>query len=90
MRAKNIMDTPPERRGFPGRKTIRKTKLERLRKYDKAEVRRLVRDGTLDEYLDSVVEAVEQHGQDLIAQGVMPTEAWRRAVRVHVLDASDD
>ena len=85
-----VTDKPLEKRGYPGDKTIRKTAVENMRTYDKTGVRRMVKEGTLDAHLDSIVAEVKNHGETLIGVGVMPSEAWRRAVRVHVLGHTDE
>ncbi len=87
---KSILDIAPEWRDFPGRKTLRKWAVDHMRKQDKTTVRRMVKEGTLDEHLDAIVSMVEQHAQMLIRVGALPSDAWRRAIRVHVYGGTDD
>ena len=85
-----VGDTPPERRGYLGDNTIRQMALKNLRARDRTAVRRMKREGELEAYLNANLEAVKQHGEMLIRTGVVPQEAWRRAVRVQIHGQSDE
>ena len=64
--------------------------LEHMRAHDKTTVRRMAKEGTLDAYLASVVVEVKNHGEKLMGAGVMPSESWRRAIRVHIMGMGDE
>ena len=85
-----VTEVAPERRGYPGNKTIRKMALEHMRNHDKTTVRRMAKEETLDAYLASIVTEVKNHGEKLMGEGVMPSEAWRRAIRVHIMGMADE
>ena len=85
-----VTDKLYEKRGYPGDKTLRKLAVDAMRRNDKTTARRMANEGTLDAHLNSIVSEVKNHGDTLIGTGVMPSEAWRRAIRVHVLGHSDE
>ena len=47
-------------------------------------------EGTLDEYVEIKVQATRNHARYLIEAGVMPSEAWRQAIRQYILEQELD
>ena len=46
--------------------------------------------GELDEYASLKAKATRSYAQGLIAQGELPSHAWRRAMRVHIFEREED
>ena len=74
----------------PGNESLRQQVMAYERVARPRELRRMRQEGTPEEYVRLKVEAARSHACYLIDANIMPTEAWRRAIRMYILEQELD
>ena len=85
-----VTDLPEEERHDPGDKGLRKQVIDYEKIANPKELRRMRREGTLEDYVAIKIRATRNYARYLIGFKVPSSEAWRRAIRVHILERDED
>ena len=88
--AQYVGNTPRERRGDPGDKTLRGYILKYDKEANPRELRRMTEDGSLEAYLTGQINAMRKYARSLIGENEIPAHAWRRAMRTYIYGKDDD
>ena len=83
-------DLPEDERYDPGDKTLKAEAIKFERENNPKDYRQMRASGELDEYASLKAKATRSYAQGLIAQGELPSHAWRRAMRVHIFEREED
>ena len=83
-------DLPEDERYDPGDKTLKAEAIKFERENNPQDYRQMRASGELDEYASLKAKATRSYAERLIAQGELPSHAWRRAMRVHIFEREED
>ena len=83
-------DLPENERHDPGDETLKAEAIKYEKENNPTDYRQMQADGELDEYASLKAKATRSNAESLIAQGELPSHAWRRAMRVHIFEREED
>ena len=83
-------DLPENERDDPGDETLKAEAIKYEKENNPTDYRQMLADGELDEYASLKAKATRSNAESLIAQGELPSHAWRRAMRVHIFEREED